>query len=60
MKSSTSKLWKARVTGRKPYGRGSVSRALAVVLVETGFWPPSVDFTMKDLNTVLDVMKERG
>jgi len=31
-----------------------------VVLVETGFWPPGVDFTMKDLNTVLDVMKERG
>jgi len=28
------------------------------VLVQTGFWPPDVDFTMKDLNTVLQVINE--
>jgi len=28
------------------------------VLVQTGFWPPDVAFTMKDLNTVLEVIKE--
>ena len=32
--------------------------ALAVVLVQTGFWPPDVAFTMKDLNTVLEVIRE--
>jgi len=28
------------------------------VLVSTGYWPPEVPFTMKDLNTVLEVIKE--
>jgi hypothetical protein len=28
------------------------------VLAQTGFWPPDVTFTMKDLNTVLEVLKE--
>jgi hypothetical protein len=31
---------------------------LAVVLAQTGFWPPDVTFTMKDLNTVMDVLQE--
>jgi len=28
------------------------------VLVETGFWPPDVTFTTKDLSTVLEVINE--
>ncbi len=29
-----------------------------MVLVRTGFWPPEVKFTMKHLNTVLQVINE--
>jgi hypothetical protein len=28
------------------------------VLVQTGFWPHEVSFTMRDLSTVLAVMQE--
>jgi len=28
------------------------------VLAETGFWPPGVEFTTKDLNTVIEVLNE--
>jgi hypothetical protein len=27
--------------------------------VATGFWPPDVPFTMRDLSTVVDVMSEQ-
>jgi hypothetical protein len=28
------------------------------VLAATGYWPPDVPFTMKDLNTVIEVLQE--
>jgi hypothetical protein len=36
-----------------------VSHALAQVLAVTGYWPPDVPFTLKDLNTTLEILAER-
>ncbi|NBR43307.1 MAG: hypothetical protein EBU04_10795 [Verrucomicrobia bacterium] len=40
------------------YRRGTVSRALAEVLANTGYWPSDIPFTYNDLTTVLDVINE--
>jgi hypothetical protein len=36
-----------------------VSHALAQVLAATGYWPPDVPFTLKDLNTTLEILVDR-
>ena len=38
---------------------GNQRRQLAELLVAVSWWPPQIEFDLKDLNTVVDVIEEQ-